>query len=207
MASDAHRWRLKVAGGSLRGRDVHVGHFHRLHQLIISTIDYMDALDELTLRRRRDRLLNPIMAPHVELQEQLFGPFVPPPPIPPPPATPVPPVGMVAPPALSTPVAETPDVKPSPGKSREERQEGRLERRGYYSGHSLRERLRLPEGLSPKSKGSSSSDSVRLVPPAESSRQPIASQGFPSFNISPSNLLSPLVARSRAKVKPFNAAS
>ena len=80
MASDAHRRRLKVAGGSLRGRDVHVGHFHRLHQLIISTIDYMDALDELTLRRRRDRLLNPIMAPHVELQEQLFGPFVPPPP-------------------------------------------------------------------------------------------------------------------------------
>lgn len=25
MASGAHRWRLKVAGGSLRGRDVHVG--------------------------------------------------------------------------------------------------------------------------------------------------------------------------------------
>ena len=41
----------------------------------------MDALDELTLRKRRARLLNPITAPYVELEEAMFR-YQPPPPIP-----------------------------------------------------------------------------------------------------------------------------
>ena len=43
----------------------------------------MDALDEATLRKRRDRLLNPITAPFIFLREAMFT-YAPPPPIPPP---------------------------------------------------------------------------------------------------------------------------
>ena len=43
----------------------------------------MKALDEATLRKRRDRLLNPIVAPLVFLQDAMFT-YAPPPPIPPP---------------------------------------------------------------------------------------------------------------------------
>jgi hypothetical protein len=41
----------------------------------------MDALDALVLRKRRDRLMNPVTAPMVFLQEVMFN-YAPPPPIP-----------------------------------------------------------------------------------------------------------------------------
>ena len=64
----------------------------------------MDALDQLTLRKRRDRLLNPIVAPLAVLEEAMFVHQVPPafvfaaqppaPPPPPPPQPPPPPNGL-----------------------------------------------------------------------------------------------------------------
>ena len=60
----------------------------------------MDALDNLTLRRRRDRLSNPSTAPYVFLEQVMFH-YAPPPPIPgvvpPPRAVPA----MAAPPVAS----------------------------------------------------------------------------------------------------------
>ena len=43
----------------------------------------MDALDEMTLRKRRDRLYNPITATRVHLEMAMFQ-YTPPPPVPPP---------------------------------------------------------------------------------------------------------------------------
>ena len=43
----------------------------------------MDALDALTVRKRRDRLLNAVTAPYATLEAALFQ-YAPPPPIPPP---------------------------------------------------------------------------------------------------------------------------
>ena len=42
----------------------------------------MDALDDYTLRRRRDRLHNPITAPPAVLETAMFH-YAPPPPVPP----------------------------------------------------------------------------------------------------------------------------
>lgn len=60
----------------------------------------MEALDDLTYRKRRARLFNPISTPYEDLTQGLFGPYVPPPPFykfQPPPAQP-PPFKFQAPP-------------------------------------------------------------------------------------------------------------
>ena len=129
------------------------------------------ALDEHTLRKRRERLFNPITAPYVELHASLFGTYIPAPPIPLPPP---PPQGKLFTPF--TPPQQPPVTpNPPPSKSREERGKGRLERRGQYSGQSSKELPMSPSESKPK---------------------------FPSFNISPSNLLPPIM-RNRTKVEPY----
>ena len=75
----------------------------------------MEALDQLTLRKRRDLLLHRITAPYVALQEAMFvyqppPPLPVPPPVPPPVAPPMPP--PVAPPAAAPAASAAP---PAPG--------------------------------------------------------------------------------------------
>ena len=81
----------------------------------------MDALDALVLRKRRDRLMNPITAPVVFLQEVMFN-YAPPPPIPgatPQPYMPQPiptqqmPPQYVAKPAFTFTGAQPPLIQPS----------------------------------------------------------------------------------------------
>ena len=129
----------------------------------------MQAMDEYTLRKRRDRLFNPTAAPY----EQLFGAmfvYQPPPPLavqpmivatavamppsfPQPNFQPATPVNTEDPgPSMSTeqepyatPQATSETQSPSQ-KSREERLSGRLERRGIYAGriHPI-----IMQGMSP----------------------------------------------------------
>ena len=84
----------------------------------------MEALDDYTFRKRRARLLNPITAPYVELQGAMFGPYIPPPPIPqpfkfqappaPPPPAPPPQPPAQPPPPQSPPAGPTPMAGPPP---------------------------------------------------------------------------------------------
>ena len=152
------------------------------------------AMDEQTLRKRRDRLFNPITAPYAELHTSLFGPYVPPPLIAPPPPPP-PPLGVFHPPPALPPalppvtaMPRLPPVKtplppvtpPKSGKSKEERQGSRSARR-YVTGSSV---------------GGSSSESDRTF-----RRRIGLPEALPSFNIDASNVLSPLLRR-RTKVAP-----
>lgn len=76
----------------------------------------MEALDDLTYRKRRARLFNPISTPYEDLTQGLFGPYVPPPPFykfQPPPAQP-PPFKFQAPPMPPNPPPVTGAQAPPP---------------------------------------------------------------------------------------------
>ena len=164
------------------------------------------AMDEHTLRKRRDRLFNPNTAPYVDLQAAMFGPFVPPPQVPPPP----PPTVSVQPPPFTPPIQPPPPQPPPPQPPPpppppQPNPSIPLFLPPLYRPVSQPQPQQTPPPLTPPKSGKSKADrqasrnARRMQPEGAGSssdrtwrRKVGLPAGLPSFDISPSAILSPL---------------